>query len=84
MKKLIFILFLFIGGQIYSQTLSTKNKKAIEYFNKALKYYNSYNYKEAVYWSEAALDKDKKFIEVYYLLSDIYGENKLYKKKILA
>ncbi len=84
MKKFLFILLLFIGGQVYSQTLCTKNKRAIEYFNKALKYYNSYNYKEAVYWSEAALDKDKKFIEVYYLLSDIYGENKLYDKKILA
>ncbi|MCF6183017.1 MAG: OmpA family protein [Bacteroidales bacterium] len=83
-KAILIILIIFINNTVFSQTLSTKNKRAIEYFNKALKYYNSYNYKEAVYWSEAALDKDKKFIEVYYLLSDIYGENKLYDKKILA
>ncbi len=84
MKKIVIILLVLINGQIYSQHLSSKNKKAIQYFNKALEYYNSYNYKEAIYWSEQALDKDKKFIEVYYLLSDIYGETGNYDKKIIA
>lgn len=84
MKKLILIFFILLSGQIYSQQLSTKSKKAIEYFNKALEYYNSYNYKEAIYWSGQALNKDKKFIEVYYLLSDIFGEIKKYDKKIIA
>lgn len=84
MKKLILIFFILLSGQIYSQQLSTKSKKAIAYFNKALEYYNSYNYKEAIYWSGQALNKDKKFIEVYYLLSDIFGEIKKYDKKIIA
>jgi len=84
MKKLILIFFILLSGQIYSQHFSTKSKKAIEYFNKALEYYNSYNYKEAIYWSGQALNKDKKFIEVYYLLSDIFGEIKKYDKKIIA
>ena len=83
MKKLITILLLLISAQVFSQTLSTKNKKAIEYFQKALDYYNAYNYDKAIYWSELAIDKDKKFIEVYYLLSDIYGEIKQPKRKIL-
>ncbi len=83
MKKLLIILLLLISGQVFSQTLSTKSKKAIEYFQKALDYYNAYNYDKAIYWSELAIDKDKKFIEVYYLLSDIYGEIKQPKRKIL-
>jgi len=85
MKKIIIaVSIIFISFTVYSQHLSTKNKKAIQYFNKALEYYNSYNYKEAVYWSGQALKKDKNFIEVYYLLSDIYGETKNYGKKIIA
>lgn len=83
MKKTLIILLLLISSNIYSQTLSTKNKKAKEYFNKALTSYNAYKYDKAIYWSEAALKKDDKFIEVYYLLSDIYGELKQPKIKIL-
>ncbi len=84
MKKLIFIFLIIFSIQADAQTLSTKSKKATEYFYKALEFYNSYNYKEAVYWSSKALEKDSKFIEVYYLLSDIFGELKKYDKKITA
>ena len=84
MKKLIVIFLLIFSIQGGAQTLSTKSKKASEYFYKALEYYNSYNYKEAFYWSTKALEKDSKFIEVYYLLSDIFGELKKYNKKISA
>ncbi len=84
MKKLIFIFLLIFSIQAGAQTFSTKSKKAKEYFYKALENYNSYNYKEAIYWSAQALDKDDKFIEVYYLLSDIFGELKKYDKKITA
>ena len=83
MKKIIIILFLIISTQTYSQSLSSKNKKAIEYFNKALTFYNAYKYDKAIYWSEAALKKDDEFIEVYYLLSDIYDELKQPVRKIL-
>ncbi len=76
MRKLFLILSVFLSVQMYAQQYSTKSKRAIEYFHKALEAYNSYNYKEAVYWSKEALDKDKKFIEVYYLLSDVYDEVK--------
>ncbi|MCF6366257.1 MAG: OmpA family protein [Bacteroidales bacterium] len=84
MKKFIFILLIFSCGQLLSQNLSTKNKKAIEYFNKAYSYYNAYNYEKAIYWSEQAISKDKNFIEVYYLLSDIYDETKRPAYKILT
>ncbi len=73
MNKLILIL-LFLPVDIYAQTYSSDNKKAVEFFERAFGYYNSYQYKESVYWAEAALEKDNKFIEVYYLLSDIYAE----------
>ena len=82
MNKILIILLLTLTGQVYSQTLSTKNKKAIQYFNKAFEYYNSFKYEESIYWCEAALSKDKNFIEVYYLLSDIYDEIKCPLKKI--
>ena len=36
MKKVIFILLVLFTGQLYSQNLSSKNKKAIEYLNRAL------------------------------------------------
>ncbi|MCD4793011.1 MAG: OmpA family protein [Bacteroidales bacterium] len=82
MNKILIILLLTLSGQVYSQTLSTKSKKAIQYFNKAFEYYNLYKYEESIYWCEAAINKDKKFIEVYYLLSDIYDETKRPLKKI--
>ncbi len=84
MKKILIIFLILLSGHVYSQNLSTKSKKATEYFYKALRYYNSYDYKEAVYWSGKALEKDDKFIEVYYLLADIFGELKRYDKKITA
>ncbi len=83
MKKILFlILFLFISNINYSQTFSTKNKKAIKFFNEALTEYNAFNFKKTIYWCEQALNKDKKFVEVYYLLSDVYGELKLPERKI--
>ncbi len=82
-KKIAIIILVLINTQTFSQTLSTKSKKAKNYFNKALTAYNAYNYDKAIYWSEAALKKDEEFIEVYYLLSDIYGELKQPTLKIL-
>ena len=83
MKKTLIILLILISSNIYSQTLSSKDKKAIKYFNKALGFYNSYNYSKTIYWSKLALEEDDKFIEVYYLLSDVYGEIKRPKNKAL-
>jgi len=83
-KHTIFIILLILNISAFAQTFSSKNKKATEYFLKALSRYNSYNYEEAVYWSEQALKKDKNFIEVYYLLSDIFGETKNYDEQIKA
>lgn len=82
MKYILFIFFFLLFGHSYSQTLSTKNKKAKEYFYKAFNHYNSFQYNDAVYWAEEALKKDKKFIEVYYLLSDIFSETNELGKKI--
>jgi outer membrane protein OmpA-like peptidoglycan-associated protein len=82
LKRIAAILFIFLSSFAFSQNLSSKNKKAIQSFNKAFEYYNSYNYSESEYWCEQALRRDKNFLEVYYLLSDIYDETKRYDKKI--
>jgi outer membrane protein OmpA-like peptidoglycan-associated protein/Tfp pilus assembly protein PilF len=82
MKKFLLIVF-FIPVFANAQNYSSNNKKAIEYFERAFTHYNAYQYKESVYWAEAALEKDDKFTEVYYLLSDIYGEVGQPEKKIL-
>jgi outer membrane protein OmpA-like peptidoglycan-associated protein/tetratricopeptide (TPR) repeat protein len=81
MKKALLIIF-FLPVALHAQNYSTNNKKAIEYFERAFGHYNAFQYKEAVYWAEAALEKDDHFTEVYYLLSDIYGEVSLPEKKI--
>ncbi len=83
--KTLFLLpiFLFvIATNSFSQDYSVKSKKAISLFEQALKTYESYNYDESIFFCESALEKEPNFIEVYYLLSDIYSEQRKYEKKI--
>ncbi len=82
-KILLFlILSLCLFQNSYSQKYSTKSKKAISYFEKSLQYYRNFNYNEALEYAEKAIKKDKEFVEVYYLLSDIYGQLGEYNRKI--
>jgi outer membrane protein OmpA-like peptidoglycan-associated protein/tetratricopeptide (TPR) repeat protein len=83
MKYYFLLLIVIINSSVFSQNLSTKSKKAEEFFYIALENYQTYNYDKAIYWAEQALAKDENFIEVYYLLSDIYGETKQIDRKIL-
>ncbi len=65
-----------------AQNLSSKNKKAIKLFSKAFDFYQAYKYKKAEDAALQAIDRDEKFKEPYYLLSDIYSETNQNEKKI--
>jgi outer membrane protein OmpA-like peptidoglycan-associated protein/tetratricopeptide (TPR) repeat protein len=57
---------------------SSTNKKAIEHYEKALRYYDVYNNAKAKEELEAALNKDDHFIEAYNMLGYVYydlGQN---------
>ena len=83
MKKFtLFILIFAISSAIFAQKYSTKSKKAVKRFEMALEHYRNHNYEEALKSTELALKSDENFIEVYLLLSDIYGKTYQIKNKI--
>ncbi len=85
MKKSIFIIFALLFSLFATaQQYSTTSKKAIKRFKKALNYYQSYHYPEAIEYANKALKSDKKFVEVYYLLSDIYSKTNAIDQRILV
>lgn len=85
MKRIIiFFVIVFSSLSLFSQTYSVKNKKAISYFEEALRNYQAKSYYQSIYYAEKALKKDSKFVEVYYLLSDIYALQGRYQDKIDA
>ncbi len=85
MKRIIiFFVIVFSSLSLFSQTYSVKNKKAISYFEEALRNYQAKSYYQSIYYAEKALKKDARFVEVYYLLSDIYALQGRYQDKIDA
>ncbi len=52
---------------------STKNKKAIKYYQKAREYLRKRRYDEGVNYLEKAVKKDEKFLEAHYQLASIYS-----------
>ncbi len=83
-KKTTFLfLFIFFVFQIcIAQKYSTKSRKAIKYFEKSIKHYGNYSYGQALIDAKKAIKKDSNFIEVYYLMSDIFSSQKRYEEKI--
>jgi outer membrane protein OmpA-like peptidoglycan-associated protein len=57
---------------LHSQTLSTKNKKAIDRYVEADNYRVRGQYEEAIKMLQQAIEKDKKFEEAYYQLGAVY------------
>jgi outer membrane protein OmpA-like peptidoglycan-associated protein len=85
MQKIIIILFLFISFTSFSQTdYSTNNKKAIEFFEIAIGYYNKGDIEYAKNYIEFALEKDPNFIEPYLLLADLENEQFHFNDEIAA
>ncbi|MDZ7648583.1 MAG: tetratricopeptide repeat protein [Cytophagales bacterium] len=73
MRSLIVLIgFISMGLPSLAQSLSTKNKKAIELYVQADNYRVRGQFKEAVSLLQQAIEKDKKFEEAYYRLAITY------------
>ncbi len=69
----ILLTFMVLGSEVFAQAqLSTKNKKAIEYYVEADNYRVRGQYKQAIDLLQAAIEKDKNFFEAYYRLGLVY------------
>jgi OOP family OmpA-OmpF porin len=70
----IFLVFFCLGGSIslHSQTLSTQNKKAIDFYIEADNYRVRGQYDQAIRLLKQAIERDKKFEEAYYRLGITY------------
>ncbi len=76
-KVLINFLLVFIVFQgVSAQKLSTKSRKAQDLYMQAGRLYVENDYSQAVDLLKQAIRKDKKFIEAYFLLADIYYSQK--------
>jgi len=70
-KAIVFILFLVIAPVILMaqrgyENLSTKSKKAIEYYANGDQYYVRRDYYSAIEWFEKAIKKDDDFVEAWF------------------
>lgn len=79
MKKILlfaFLLALLFPFQVLSQDYSTKSKKAIQFFQTAMGYYDQRNDKMAMQYVEMAIAKDNKFIEAWLLKAELRNQAK--------
>jgi outer membrane protein OmpA-like peptidoglycan-associated protein/tetratricopeptide (TPR) repeat protein len=78
-----FIAFLFLMQISYSQMVySTKNKKAIKYFDQAMEYFQSKSMESCEASLMKAIKEDDQFVEAHLLLAQISDEQKKYDKAI--
>ncbi|MBC8321894.1 MAG: OmpA family protein [Bacteroidetes bacterium] len=81
-QVLLFIFLIITTNLVTAQEyqLSSKDKKAIKYYNNAASYYKNSDYNEAIESLEKCVSQDAKFIEAWLLLGDAYAEvNSKYK-----
>ena len=71
-QGIIFLLVLSVFSLRAQPTLSTKNKKAIEYYNEADNFRVRGQYREALDLLNQAIEKDKNFSEAYFRQALIY------------
>jgi len=77
--RLFFLAFIFFtfSISINSQTkLSTESKKAVKLYEDAIKNYNLHNYDLAVDQLKGALKEDKKFIEAWLTIAEVYMDKR--------
>lgn len=72
LKLICLFLLLVVCFSVNAQTLSTKNKKAIELFTESDNYRVRREYDKAIALLKEAIEKDKKFEEAYFRLALIY------------
>src|SRR6478609_1050165 len=74
------LLFFFFAAEFADAQLSTKSKKAIEYYTQADNYRVRGQYVQAIELLNMAIAKDKNFVEAYYRLGLTYHSLKQYPK----
>jgi outer membrane protein OmpA-like peptidoglycan-associated protein/tetratricopeptide (TPR) repeat protein len=80
---LLFILLsLMYSCKAQSYKYSTKSEKAIKAYEKATKYYDTYDNENALKYLEDALKIDDEFIEAYMLTADIYSDEGEYETAV--
>src|SRR5687768_1547946 len=72
------VIFLTLSCKAHGQKYSTKNQKAIKYFEMAFQCYNNYDDKCALKNLELAIKTDPKFGEAYLLKAGIHKDKKEY------
>ena len=72
---IIFFLALFSTHLLAQPQLSTKSKRAIKCYQDALSQANLYNLEKAISLLEEAIVIDKKFIEAYFFLGELYSDS---------
>jgi outer membrane protein OmpA-like peptidoglycan-associated protein len=82
-SALLFFAFLFLAQMSWSQiNYSTKNKKAIKYFDQAMEYFQTKEMTDCESNLLKALKEDDQFTEAHLLLAQIYDEQKKYELAI--
>lgn len=73
MKKILITIFVCLFScASFSQSLSSKDKKALKMYSAALDWTNKTNYSEAENLLKQCIKRDSLFAEAYFLLGDIY------------
>jgi len=72
MQKSILLVLMLISVQVSAQTLSSKNKKALELYVEADNYRVRGQFSQAINLLNEAITRDKNFEEAYYRLATIY------------
>jgi len=67
-------------AQNTSYKYTTKSDKAIKAYEKAAKYYDTYDNDNALKSLDEAVKADAKFIEAYMMMGDLYSDKKEYEK----
>jgi len=81
MRSVIVILFFFFSIATVAQpVLSTKSKKAIEFYTEADNYRVRGQFREALQLLQQAIEKDKNFVEAYYRIGLVYMTTKDFSK----
>ncbi|GAB3926595.1 OmpA family protein [Mucilaginibacter myungsuensis] len=78
------IVSFFLSSALFAQTgqLSTKNKRAIEFYFRSNQAIDEKDYEKALFNLHEAIKTDEKFIEAYAQLGDIYRLQRKYKEAI--
>ena len=73
----VLVIILWIQGLSFAQPLPdgiSKNKKAVEFFDKAMQFYEQREYNQALNLLNIAIDKDPNYLDANDLVGQVYME----------